>query len=535
MEKNSNSKEPSFKEKRLRETLFLYYSRNDVQKALFDFSKNRECIPRYGEGFGKRPDTFEYPSDVAEQIRRGATSFHCSEEIWSDTLEISTDFSEEDYNNLRIGWDLLLDIDSPYLEYSKIYADLIVKTLKFHGIENLGVKFSGSKGFHLIIPWNAFPKEIYGQKTSDMFPEWPRLICQYLTATIQPKLEEAIFEENSLKELAKKTGKAEEDLMITECRSCNRAATKKDLVTWVCHGCNQLGEIIRIEKQKRIPKCPECRRELIEESRKQIAICEFCEFNSQKNPEMFEETRQKTETLIEADLILVAPRHLFRMPYSLHEKTALASIVIDKDKIKEFQIPDANALKVEIKNFYPDAKPEEAKELLLQALDWSEQKKQQETIIEQSKKDIEIEKILSSPNSKTKTKTKHQGEYKQIEIPKPDPEIYPPCIKKLLKGVGDDGRKRALFVLINFFKSLGTEEQFLKEIIEQWNEKNYKPLKKGYIQSQLSWYQRKGARMPPNCDKTNYNDLNICMPDALCKQIKNPINYAVKKYFQMKG
>ena len=48
MEDNSNQREISFKEKRLKETLFIYYSRKDVQKALFDFSQNRECIPRYG-------------------------------------------------------------------------------------------------------------------------------------------------------------------------------------------------------------------------------------------------------------------------------------------------------------------------------------------------------------------------------------------------------------------------------------------------------------------------------------------------------
>jgi len=528
MEDNSNHEEVSFKEKRLREILFLYYSREDIRKAMFEFSQNRECIPRYYEGFGKRPDAFQYQSDILEQVKKGATSFHCSEELWQDPLEISTELNENEFNDLRIGWDLLLDIDSPYLEYSKIYADLLIKTLEFNGIKNIGVKFSGSKGFHIIIPWKAFPKEIYGQKTKDMFPEWPRLICQYLTSIIQPKLEDAIFEENTLKELAKKTGKSEEDLMITECLSCNRAAIKKNLVTWTCPECNQLGEIVRLEKTKRIPKCPECRRDLIEESRKIIFACEFCELNSEKNPEMFTETRQKTESLIEADLVLVAPRHLFRMPYSLHEKTALSSIVIDKDKIKKFQIPDANAFKVKIKNFYPDSKPNEAKELLLQALDWSEQKKQQENTIKQKRTSIETEQNLNSPQNQKPTQ---KGEFKQVVIPNPSENIFPPCIKKLLQGVKDDGRKRALFVLINFFKSLGVSEQELEKRLEEWNQKNYKPLKYGYIKSQLNWYKKTGVRLPPNCDKTHYKDLNICNPDALCRQIKNPLNYAVKKYF----
>jgi len=530
MENNSNQREVSFKEKRIREILFIYYSREDVRKAIFEFSQKRECIPRYYEGFGKRPDTFQYQSDILEQVKKGATSFHSSEELWEDPLEISTELNEQEFNDLREGWDLLLDIDSPYLEYSKIYADLLVKTLKFHSIESIGVKFSGSKGFHIIIPWKAFPEEIYGQKTKNMFPEWPRLICQYLTDIIQPKLADAIFEENSLKELAEKTGKQEDDLMITECLSCNRSATKKDLVTWICPECNQIGEIVRLEKTKRIPKCPECRRELMEKSRKQIFTCEFCELSSEKNSEMFGKTRQKTETLIEADLILVAPRHLFRMPYSLHEKTALASIVIDKNKIMDFQIPHANALKVEVKDFYPDTKPGEAKDLLLQALDWNEQKQKQENIIKESRDNLEIEQNLSNPKKPVK-----KGEYKQVVIPNPPEEILPPCIKKLLKGVKDDGRKRALFVLINFFKSLGVSEQELEKRLEEWNKKNYNPLKQGYIRSQLNWYRKTGARLPPNCDKTHYKDLNLCQPDALCRQIKNPLNYAVKKFFQASG
>ena len=155
MENSSNIKEPSFKEKRLREILFIYYSRADVREAMFEFSKDREFVPSYMmQSFGKRPDMLQYPGDVLEQVKQGATSFHCSEEIWSDPLEISTDFSEQEYNELRTGWDLLLDIDSPYLEYSKIYADLIIKTLEFHGIKNIGVKFSVSGDTNILVKWN---------------------------------------------------------------------------------------------------------------------------------------------------------------------------------------------------------------------------------------------------------------------------------------------------------------------------------------------------------------------------------------------
>ncbi len=522
MQDNSENK-MSLKEKRIREITFIYYSRSDVRKAIFKFAKNRECIPRYYEGFGKRPDTFQYDQDILEQVRRGATSFHCSEELWQDSLEISNELSEQEFNDLRIGWDLLLDIDSPYLEYSKILAQLLIKVLKqLYGIENVGVKFSGSKGFHVIIPWNAFPKEIYNQKTKDMFPEWPRAICGYLKSVLEKKLEQEILEDDSVKELVKKTGKQEQELIVKECIRCHRPAVKKNLITWICPYCKN--EIVNLEgsfNNRKKPICPECRKDLTEKLRKEIYFCEFCQINSEKSPEMFKEEKLETGKLIEADLILVAPRHLFRMPYSLHEKTALSSIVIDKDKIKDFQMTDAKPFKIDVKEFYPIAKPEEARELLIEALEWKGQKDREEEQV----------KALPTPFFKKST-TKKNKNFQNVKIPNPKEDIFPPCIKLILKGVEQDGRKRALFILINFFKSLGLDEQELENRISQWNEKNYKPLKQGYIRSQLQWHNRQSARLPPNCDKPHYKDLGVCKPDSLCREIKNPINYAVKMYFR---
>ena len=74
------------KEERIRKIAPSYYSRKDVLNAIFEFSANREISRRYFEGFGKRPDSFQYPSDILALVKRGATSFHCSEEIWDDPL-----------------------------------------------------------------------------------------------------------------------------------------------------------------------------------------------------------------------------------------------------------------------------------------------------------------------------------------------------------------------------------------------------------------------------------------------------------------
>lgn len=240
----------SFQEERIRKITDLYYSRPEIQKAIFDFAKNREISPRYFEGFGKRPDCFQYQGDVFELVKKGATSFHCSEELWSDPLRIETGMTPEQLNDIRIGWDLLFDIDSKYIDYSKIMAEIIIKMLNFHGIKNVGVKFSGSKGFHLIVPWKAFPKEINGVKTSDLFPEYPRIITQYIMEKVKKQLIEKISD---------------------------------------------------LERPNKYVK----------------------DFTAPKE--------------VMPDLILVSPRHLFRMPYSLHEKTALASVVLNPEEVKNFQ------------------------------------------------------------------------------------------------------------------------------------------------------------------------------------------------------
>ncbi len=415
MEDSSNPK--SIREQRIMNITRIYYSRPDVQDAIFEFSKDRESIPRYFEGFGKRPDSFQYKNDIFELVKKGATSFHCSEEIWSDPLKIQTGMNENQLNEMRTGWDLILDIDSKYIDYSKIMAKLIIELLNFYGVKNIGIKFSGSKGFHIMIPWKAFPKEINEVQTKDMFPEWPRIITKYIMEKIKEKLIEEITDLNRPNKYVK-------------------------------------------------------------------------DFHAPKE--------------VMPDLILVSPRHLFRMPYSLHEKTTLASVVIDKNEVIDFQLKDANPMKIKIKNFLPECKEGEATSLLIQALDWNKE---------------------NTPKEERKN-----SEFKPVKITDRSEKNFPPCIQKILLGV-KDGRKRAVFVLINFLRSIGIEKDELEKKLYSWNEKNEPPLKQGYIKSQLSWSLRKRPIMPPNC-KEFYQGIGVCFPDDLCRLIKNPVNYIVRKNFQ---
>ncbi len=394
--------------------VFIYYSRKDVQEAIFNFCKNRETIARHEDAFSKRPDTLEYPSDIMQQVKKGFSSFHCSQELWEDPLKLSTELKREDFDNLRQGWDLLIDIDSKYLDYSKIAASLIIQALEFHGVKNFSVKFSGGKGMHIIVPWKAFPSQVHDQATKNMFPEWPRIITSYLQHLINPKLVEQI----------------------------TRLTTREKYI------------LDKEEAKKVIP-----------------------------------------------DLVLVSSRHLFRAPYSLHEK-GLASVVLDKNQVSSFQPELANPLKAQVKNFYPQAREDEAKELLVSALDWF---KQQETC---------------KPPSKNKN-------FQQIKLDKSS-IVYPPCISLIMQGL-KDGRKRALFILINYFRSLGLDWEEIQEKLESWNKLNQPSLKEGYIQSQIAWSQRQKQILPPNCSGDWYKGIGVCSPDSLCSKIKNPVNYSVIK------
>mgnify|MGYP001559274831 CR=1 FL=1 len=62
--------EPTPNEIRIRSITRMYYSKPAVQQALLDFAKSREVVPRYFEGFGKRPDMIMYPTDIMSLVSR---------------------------------------------------------------------------------------------------------------------------------------------------------------------------------------------------------------------------------------------------------------------------------------------------------------------------------------------------------------------------------------------------------------------------------------------------------------------------------
>ena len=142
------------------ENLLNYYSRREVQKAILEISKNREFTAKFETGYGKRPDIIQFENDIYELVKKGALSFSISEERWSNPLLIKTGMTKKELDHLRIGWDLVLDVDGLDIEYSKLAAYYIIEALKFYDIQHISVKFSGNRGFHIGIPFETFPKKI---------------------------------------------------------------------------------------------------------------------------------------------------------------------------------------------------------------------------------------------------------------------------------------------------------------------------------------------------------------------------------------
>jgi len=346
---------------------------------------------------------------------------------------------KHELDNLRKGWDLVLDIDCGIFEYSREAADLVIKALKFHNIKSISCKFSGNKGFHIGVPFEAFPEKMRNDETKKMFPEAPRKIALYIKEMIKQPLGEKImkFEKNDFNAIIEKTGK-------------------------------NAGEITYYSNKARA---------------------------------------LNAEPFLNIDTLLISSRHLYRMPYSLHEKSGLVSTPLNPEKVllfrKEFAIP--KNVRISKHRFLAgdNAQNDEGRQLLTQALDFD---------------------IRQEADS--------LREGKELEIPQnalPE-ELFPPCIKLILDGL-EDGRKRALFILVNFFTSIGWDYDMIEKRLREWNAKNREPLREVYLLGQVRYHKQMRKKiLPPNCSNEQYMlGIGVCKPDNFCPKIRNPAQYTTKK------
>jgi len=205
---------------------------------------------------------------------------------------------------------------------------------------------------------------------------------------------------------------------------------------------------------------------------------------------------------------IFSSRHLFRLPYSLHEKSLLVSVPLRPEKIPGFEKEMALSEKVKIdeKFLQQRAPSRDAEALIIEALDWA------------SKNRVEVKEPVSKERKFDAQKMRFVSE-----------DMFPPCIRHILNNGLADGKKRAVFILINFLRNMGWSAEQIEKKMEEWNAKNFPPLRTNYLRGQLRWHFRSDKPMlPPNCDNENYcKALGV---HGLCQSlheagIKNPVSY----------
>ena len=207
---------------------------------------------------------------------------------------------------------------------------------------------------------------------------------------------------------------------------------------------------------------------------------------------------------------LFSSRHLVRMPYSLHEKNLLVSLPLKPENLEKFTKEMAQPEKVKVEESFLQTKNEthDAEPLVIEALDWA------------SKYVVEV-------------KTEPRKQFVQRKYTPIPEEMFPPCIKRILQGM-TEGRKRSVFILINFLRNMNWSEEQIEKRMMEWNEKNYPPLRTNYIRSQLRWHfqQKDRTLLPPNCDNENFYKalgLHELCHDLHTQKIINPVNWPLRQ------
>jgi len=417
-------------------TIWNYYSREDVQNALLEIAKDKEVVSVYKDGsFGKRPNILMYPQDILQEVKQGAVAFHGSVERWSQPMKLTSTMLKEDMDYIRIGFDLLIDVDVKNFEIAKIATKEIIKSLEEHGIKNYSLKFTGGNSFHIGIPFESFPRKVNFQETHLLYPELPQKIIDYIKHYVKDPLRNRLLEVDTPFEIAKKLGKSIDDIVDE-------------------NGIDPL-------------------------------------------------------KIIEIDPMLVSPRHLYRLPYSLHEKTLLVSLPIKPSEIDEFEKEYAKPEEIEVKTKFLNVKRNipDSYDLVIEALDWVSRHKEEYVAIKPTRRKKRMREVSE--------------------------KFFPPCIKIISNGLSD-GRKRSVFVLITFLRSMGWNWKKIEDFMIRWNEKNRPPLRTNYIRTQMRWHIKQEKNIVPyNCDKLRgmdfFNSFSICRPETFCENIKNPINNPFKK------
>ena len=435
---------------------------------MLEAGRNREIVSVLRDGrFGKRPDVLQYPADIEQAVRDGAASFHGSVERWKQPMQLEAGQTRQQLDALRAGWDVLIDVDIKDFDLAKIFVKAFATALRDHGITSFGLKYTGGKSFHMAVPFEALPESVDMKPIVLQYPEAMQKILEYLKWYTTEPLRDVLLSFATHTELAEKVGKMAADIVGSE----------GDIDPF------KLGEVSIFDKRKM---------NKIEE-------------------------QQGIKPFNIANMDIFSSRHMFRLPYSLHEKSLLVSLPIKLEQLDTFKKEDAAPDKAKIGEPFivRDVKRKEAEALVVEAFDWAATHMK--------------EKLEALPQARKQPE-------KMMRFAEPQ---FPPCVQTIFKGLAD-GKKRSVFILINFLRNMGWKPEEIEKRLAEWNEKNYPPLPANYLRTQLRWHLTQQRNiLPPNCDNENfYKSFGVCKPDAVCMAgakaaghitIKNPVNYAFRR------
>ena len=125
-----------------------FYLRDDFLEMIEPWLWGREIWLSNAPRPLKADDKNEFKDLIERYGVNEPFHFFLSVEIFSEPLKLKTERPE----SLRVSWDFFLDLDSEDFTATKRAAAKALKALKMFNVENYLLKFSGRRGFHLIIP-----------------------------------------------------------------------------------------------------------------------------------------------------------------------------------------------------------------------------------------------------------------------------------------------------------------------------------------------------------------------------------------------
>ena len=345
-------------------------------------------------------------------------------------------------------------------------------------------------------------------RTSDLFPEVPRIMLTLLADRVRETLVRVHDDSVELCDLryswgflADLIGVDERDIIIRRCSKCGGTDRVNLFRCAICR--------TEATDQKDYAVCPDHGADTM-----QLAGIE-CSNRSCRSTS-FEPPEVDIQAILHLDVQLISNRHMFRSPYSLHEKTGLVSVVLPEEALDSFEKEMARP------------------EYLARAAPFLAMDVRSEADASQGRA------LLAEALEKHKDALARQPQYSEsVELPEEaiSEEHFPPSIRNLLHAVtagGEplkDGRKRSVLILINFLRCMGWDQQSVEQRLYAWNAKLHEPLRDVYIKGQLRHAFRSAPMLPPNYDnKEYYLDIGVYDPtDPLEKTLKNPVQYAKRK------